>query len=86
MADNVRKLCTEGGIDGGGEGGLELSSERNISKSDAFRREVCAGSKVLFNDCKSGSQPVLENGVNLEGCLSKENQREDGNTQVYCRG
>ena len=44
MADNIRKLCTEGGIDGGGEGGLELSNERNIRKSDAFRCEVCAGS------------------------------------------
>jgi len=72
VADNVRKLCAEGGVDSGGEGRLELSSERNIRKSDAFRCEVCAGSKVLFDDCKSGSQPVLENGVDLEGCLSRK--------------
>jgi hypothetical protein len=55
MAENVWKFPTEGSIDGGGEGGLKLSSQRNVRKSDAFRREVRTGSKVLFDNGKSGS-------------------------------
>ena len=27
---------------------------------------------MLFNNCKSGTQPVLENGVDLGGCLSRK--------------
>lgn len=67
MAENVRKLRTEGGIDGGGQGGLDLSGQGNVRKSDAFRCEVRAGGKVFFDDGKCGSQSVLENGVYLEG-------------------
>jgi hypothetical protein len=72
MAENVRKLRTEGSIDGGGEGGLELSDQGNVRKSDAFRCEVRAGSKVFFDDGKCGNQSVLENGVYLEGYLSRK--------------
>lgn len=71
MAENVRKFRTEGGINGGGKSELEFSSKGNIRKSDALRCKECTGSKVLFQECESGIQALLENSVNLEGCLSR---------------
>jgi len=63
MADDIRNLCAEGRVDGGGECGLELSGERDVCKSDVLCCRVRAGNKVLLQDGGSGSQAVLEHGV-----------------------
>ena len=66
MAEDIRKLRTEGSIDGGGKGGLELSGKYNVCKRNTLSCEIRAGSKVLFEDNESGIQAVLKNGVDLE--------------------
>jgi hypothetical protein len=52
MAENVREVRTERSTDGSREGGLKLSSQRDVRKSDAFCREVGTNSKVPFNNGK----------------------------------
>jgi len=63
VAEDIRKLRTERGIDVGREGGLELSGKRDVCEGNALRCKVRAGSQMLFDDDESGSQAFLENGV-----------------------
>jgi hypothetical protein len=65
VAKKVRKLSTKGGIDGGGESGLELSGKRNVRKSDALVCEESMSGKMPFEDFEGRSQTVLEYVVDL---------------------
>ena len=55
MAENIWKFRTEGSIDGGGEGGLELSGKRNVREGNALNYNERTGSQVLFEKGESGS-------------------------------
>jgi 6-phosphogluconate dehydrogenase (decarboxylating) len=80
VAEDVRKSGTKGGVDGRGEGMLMLGGERNARKSDTFRYKECAVSEVLFEDSESGSQTVLENGLN------RTESSEDKDARACCKG
>ncbi len=65
VAEKIRKLRTEGGVDGGGEGRLEFSGKGDVCKGNTLRCKVRASSKVLFEDKESRTQAVLKNVVDL---------------------
>jgi hypothetical protein len=62
---------------------LKLGDKRSVRKSDTFRYKECAVNEVLFEDSESGSQSVLENGVDLEGHL---NRTESSEARACCKG